>query len=359
MKKTLLRVAYMATMAVAIVVTANVFVACSDDDTTASADKTELNALITECETLAGEATTSKYPQGAIDAFNTVLEAAKTIAAKTDATQTEVDNVTVQLTEASEIFLAAAYGAIPASALLIGLTFDEESTTTLTAEGKGLVATLAAGPVEIFGNVTNKPSFVTGKKGKAIYFNNGSHLEIATYAAADFRGKTLSIAVWVNPDSTRAGNYIFSYNYWNSWKFQLQDQNKPFFTVHTVEDGWTDADNEMDQSAPNKTWTHLVATLNLNSPASLSFYVNGQLTKTWDETTKPGLAGASGVFDYANSLPLLIGASTTYAEANTWDWEWAKTPAAWDSFVGAIDELKVYNITLTEGQVSGLYDNEK
>ena len=55
---------------------------------------------------------------------------------------------------------------------------------------------------------------------------------------------------------------------------------------------------------------------------TLSFYVNGELTKTWDASGKPGLAGsqksaylpASG-----EKLPFLIGCATTYAEASTWD----------------------------------------
>jgi hypothetical protein len=194
--------------------------------------------------------------------------------------------------------------------------------------------------------------------GKAMYFNNGSHLEISDYAASDLMGSQLSIAVWVKPDSTRAGNYIMSYNYWNSWKFQLQDQNKPFFTIHTNADGWVDADNQADFSAPNNEWTHLVVTLNMSTKL-LTFYVNGVNTMEWTAETKPGLTG-TGPWQYKNTLPLMIAACTTYAEAKAeWDWSWAETPAGWDGFVGAMDELKVYNIALTDGQVAKLYNEEK
>jgi hypothetical protein len=56
----------------------------------------------------------------------------------------------------------------------------------------------------------------------------------------------------------------------------------------------------------------------------------------------------------------MIGACTTYAEANaTWtSWVWARTPANWDGFIGAMDELKVYNIALTDGQIAKLYKDE-
>ncbi|GHT13487.1 hypothetical protein AGMMS4956_09740 [Bacteroidia bacterium] len=358
MKKTnLLRNAFYGIMSVAIAATVT---SCGDDASTpTAADKAELNVSITECDGLATAATTVAYPQAAIDAFKAVLAAAKTVAADADASQTAVDNVKVQLDNAKDVFLASAYGAIPAAALLIGLSFDEGTATTteLTSAGKGLVATLETGPAEIFGAATNKPSFIAGKVGKAIYFNNGSHLEIATYSATDFQGSALSIAVWVKPDSTRAGNYIMSYNYWNSWKFQIQENNKPFFTVSTSAGG-VDADNQSDFSVQNGAWTHLVVSLNLTTH-TLAFYVNGVLSLEWDATGKENLSGTA-IESYDNSLPLMIGACTTYAEADAlWDWSWDRVPAAWDNFVGAMDELKVYNIALTEGQVSKLYADEQ
>jgi len=146
------------------------------------------------------------------------------------------------LKAAKVVFLSAAYGAIPPSALLIGMAFDETvDSNQFTTEGKGLIAKLSTDPSVIFGTATNLPSFKAGKKGNAIYFSNGSHLEICNYTAADYLGKYLAISVWIKPDSTRAGNYIISAEL---WKFNLQEHNKPFFIIHTNEDGWVDADNQ-------------------------------------------------------------------------------------------------------------------
>ena len=50
----------------------------------------------------------------------------------------------------------------------------------------------------------------------------------------------------------------------------------------------------------------------------------------------------------------MIGVATTFAEANTWDWAWDKVPASWDYFHGTLDELQVYNVALTAGQVAKL-----
>lgn len=354
MKKNQLKTLFLAGFIFTLIV--SVFSACKDDEKTEPADTAKLTALVDSCQTILNSATTTDYPQSAITTFGNVLTTAKTAAAKSGITQTEVDNLVVQLRAAKVTFLAAAYGAIPSSALLMGMTFDETvANSQFKTEGKGWTAVLKKGPSEIFGTATNLPSFVTGKVGKAIYFNNGSHLEVSDYASSDLLGKTLSIAVWVKPDKTRPGNYIISYNYWNTWKFQLQEQNKPFFTVHTAA-GFTDADNQSDFSAPNSAWTHLVVTMDLTN-GKLVFYVNGVSTMEWTKDTKPNFTGA--LASYANTLPLMIGACTTYAEAvSAWTWDWAKTPDNWDGLYGAMDELKIYNIALTDGQVAKLYKDE-
>lgn len=315
----------------------------------------QLNALITEADALANAATTADYPQSAIDTYKTTVQTVKTAAA-TLLTQVQVNNLIVQLSQATETFSAAEYDIIPASALLIGLSFDEGTGTQLTTEGKTLTALLTPGPSEIFGTDTHIPSFIDGISGKAMYFNRGSHLEINGYNAADFLINKMSVAVWVKPDSTRPGNYIVSYNYWNTWKFQIQEQNKPFYTVHTSA-GWTDADNQHDFSAPNGEWTHIAISMDLVAE-TLDMYVNGINTMHWTTVDKPNLSGTPA--PYATLLPILVGSCTTYAEAKAaWTWNWSETPDAWDHFVGAMDEFKIYNIALTDGQVSKLYNNEK
>ena len=326
-----------------------------DDDKIIEGDKTELNALIAQAQALVNSATTADYPQTAIDAFKSTLETVKTSTAK-PLTQIQINNLIEQLKQAQTTFTAAAYDAIPVSALLIGLNFNEGSGTQLTTEGKNLTAKLTAGPAEIFGIKTNLPSFIDGISGKAMYFNNGSHLEISDYSASDFLGSQLSIAAWVKPDSTRPGNYIISFNYWNSWKLQIEQNNKLFFTVSTTAGG-TDADNEAPFSVPNETWTHVAISMDLTA-GTLDLYINGANTFQWTTETKENLTGT--VKPYANLLPIMIGACTTYAEAKAeWGWAWAETPNGWDHFVGAMDELKVYNIALTDGQVSKLYKDEK
>ena len=111
-------------------------------------------------------------------------------------------------------------------------------------------------------------------------------------------------------------------------------------------------DNETVQSVPNDAWTHVALTMDLTA-GEISFYINGELTKTWTKENKSdALTGT--VQAYAGTLPLMIGVATTFAEANSWSWAWDKVPASWDYFHGTLDELQVYNVALTAGQVAKL-----
>ena len=361
MKKNFFKNACLACVSMLLLIAA--FSGCSSSSTPAVvADQTKLTALIDSCNTISAAATTTAYPQAAITAFQTTLASVKTAAAVKSITQAAVNNLVIQLRAAEVIFIAANYGSIPASAELFGLTFDEGAGTQLTTSGSNAwTAILTAGPSQLFGTNTGLPTFVTGHKGMAMHFTAGSHLEINNYIASDLMGSKMSIAVWVKTDSVRANNYILSYNDWYTWKFQTENNGKPFFTVNTTKGG-TDADNQVNNSVPNLTWTHLVVSLDLVAQ-KLDFYVNGVNTMEWTSVTKPNLQGTIVPYTAvsASKLPLLIGAAFTFAEANavwpaSWGWE---TIPNWGYFTGSLDELKVYNVALTDGQVSLLYNNEK
>lgn len=331
-----------------------IFGSCKDDEEEIiEGDKTELNALIAQAEALANAATTADYPQSAIDAFKSTLQTVKTTAAD-KLTQTQINNLVVQLTAAIETFKSQAYGFIDESLYLnAGWHFDEGSGTTATDYSASQhVATFFRGSTAVLGNDAQMPSWTDGVKGKAIHFNGGAHLEVPYNSA--FLPADITISVWVKPDELYEHNYIVSQNYWNGYKLQTQGGGKPFFTYKKVDGGIIDADNETDNSIKVGKWNHIVVSVN-KTTKELKFYVDGTLTKTWTETDK-GIGPLLQTLE--NPQPFIIGGVATDAElaANFMEWTTAENLGY---FKGAIDELKIYNIALTDGQVSKLYNDEK
>jgi hypothetical protein len=326
-----------------------------DDDDIVEGNKTELNALIAQADALAAGATSADYPQSAIDAFKATLQTVKTASAD-KLTQVQINNLITQLTEAMNTFNAQAYGFIDESLYLTaGWNFDEGTGTTATAfSNVKHVATFFRGNTVILGGEAMMPSWVDGIKGKAVYLNKGAHLEVP-YTTA-FLPANLTISVWVKPSEIYEHNYIVSQNYWTGYKLQTQGGGKPFFTYKKVDGGIVDADNELDASVKVNQWTHLVVSVN-GTTKELKFYVDGTLTKTWTESDK-GIGPLTQTLTNPDPQPFIIGGVATDAElaANFMEWTNADNLGY---FKGAIDELKIYNIALADGQVAKLYNDEK
>lgn len=334
-----------------------IFSACKSNDNTPAggADKTKLNALIDSCQKISDTISTKAFKQADIDNFKMALTTTKYAETNITLSQTAVNNLIVSLRAAKNTLLGLSFSGIPAAALTFALRFDEGAGTSLMTTGaKQWTAVLTAGPSQVFGTKTGLPTFVTGHKGMAMHFGLGSHLEITNYTAADLLKNKMTISVWVKPDSTRGSNYIISYNTYNTFKFQLQEQNKPFFTVHTTV-GYTDADDQKDLSAPNGSWTHLVVSTDLVA-GTMNFYVNGAPIMKWTNgttgnATKPNLSGT--LTAPTTAVPLLIGLETNTLGTPL------PTPSGFGYFIGALDDLEFYNVALNDGQVSGLYNSEK
>lgn len=342
-----------------------VFSSCSSDKKTdfIEGDTSALKVKITECYTTLNEASLLEYEQVSIDEFKKKIEVIDKVVTTEQVSEQEVINLTTHLNLALSRFLNSKMSEIPLEKLLASWNFDEdEGGIELQSEGtRGLVATMATGPAEIFKTEISLPQFVEDGKNKALYFKNGSHLEVRQYNPSDFLGKQLSIVVWLKPEVIKGGNYVVSLNYWENWKLQIQEQGKAFFTIHTNA-GYTDADNEADLSVRAGVWAHVVISLDLDA-SSLTMYVNGgEKVKEWTNVQKPYLTGAQASAyqsPLGELLPLMIGASTTYKQAKAaWGWDGWDKPTTWDHFEGLMDEIKFYDTALNIGQVKWLYNLE-
>ncbi len=332
------------------------FSSCNDEEKIVEGSKTNLNATIVEADALSVSATIADYPQAAITSYNATLTTVKAAAA-TPLTQVEIDNLNIQLKAAMVTLDSKAYGFIDDALYLnAGWHFDEGTGTTATAYSTVKhVGTFKAGNAVIMGANAKSPTWGNGVKGgKSIVLDGGAHLEVP-YTTA-FLPANITISVWVKPTVLRADNYIVSQNYWTGYKLQTQDGGKPFFTFKKVDGGIVDADNETDNSVKVNVWNHIVVSVNGTSK-ELKFYVNGTLTKTWTEANK-GIGPLVQTLAAPTAQPFIIGGVATDAELAANFMEWT-TSANLGYFVGSIDELKIYNIALADGQVSKLYMDEK
>lgn len=348
------------TMLLMLVVGSAIFLAsCAKDDKIVEGDKTTLTATIAVADALSASATTTSYPQAAIDSYKATLATVKAAAAGS-LTQVQIDNLDIQLKAAMATLNTQAYGFINESLYLnAGWHFDEGAGTTATAFSTVKhVGTFTKGNTVILGAAALSPTWVTGVKGgKAVYLDKGAHLEVP-YTTA-FLPANLTISVWIKPIELYEHNYIVSQNYWNGYKLQTQGGGKPFFTYKKVDGGIVDADNETDNSIKVNVWNHIVVSVNATSK-ELKFFVNGTLTKTWTVANK-SIGPLTQTLTAPSPQPFIIGCVATDAElarsgSGFMDWT---TAANFGYFRGAIDELKIYNIALADGQVSKLYMDEK
>ncbi|MFA5972166.1 MAG: LamG domain-containing protein [Lentimicrobiaceae bacterium] len=348
---------------VLLVSSAMILGSCKKDDKVVEGDKTELNALIVEADALSVAAVPADYPQAAINAYNSTLATIKTAAA-TKLTQTEIDNLVVQLTQAMATLESQAYGFIDESLYLVaGWHFDEGTGTTATSfSSAAQVATFTKGWTTLLGTDAVMPTWVSGiNGGKAIYLDKGAHLEVPY--SPSFLPANISISAWIKNDVQGwENNCIVSQNYWWGYKFQTQSVGKPLFTYRVNASVVHDFDDVDGIVAPG-VWSHVVVSLN-STAKTLDFYINGVKTHSYvaidgvDPLTQT-LSFVDGLNTYT-AQPFLIGSFATDAEIalhpDNFSWISAANVA---SFKGAIDELKIYNTALTEGQVGKLYNDEK
>lgn len=336
---------------------------CSKDDKVVEGDKTTLTATIVTADALSASATVADYPQTDITAYKATLASVKTAAAGS-LTQVQIDNLDIQLKAAMTLLNSKAYGFIDESLYLAaGWHFDEGTGTTATSYSTAKqVATFTKGWTVLLGASAALPTWVTGVKGgKAIYLNNGAHLEVPY--SPSFLPADISISAWIKNDvQDWENNCIVSQNYWWGYKFATQAQGKPLFTERISATSVQDYDAAAGIVAP-LVWTHVAVTLN-STTKILKFYINGVMVQSYSETDGVGpLTRTLAFVDVTTTYtpqPFLIGSFATDAEiaAKPDNFSWIST-ANVASFKGAIDELKVYNTVLVDGQVGKLYNDEK
>jgi hypothetical protein len=172
------------------------------------------------------------------------------------------------------------------------------------------------------GTIVNATWTTSGKYGGALSFNGTSALVTVNDAASLHLTSAVTLEAWVNPSSVPTGWQDVIYKPLDNYYLEAgsTNANKPGAGVLLTSSAEPLAYGTAQLTT--NTWTHLAMTYD---GTTVKMYVNGTLATS---TTQNGTITTS-----TNALQ--IGGDTTYGQY----------------FKGLIDEVRVYNIALTQAQI--------
>jgi len=154
----------------------------------------------------------------------------------------------------------------------------------------------------------------------------------------------MTISLWIKMEEQPNNDYIIAMDRWLGYKLNLNDANLFFFTVKSDQGGYDRDSNPVADTAG--VWTHVAVTF---GGGFMDFYKDGKLAKHWDNT--PGVAVA------VNNINLSIGSDLPTSVYTTTEGDYYVN---WGGYwKGEIDDIRFYNIALTETQINSIYLFEK
>jgi len=323
-----------------------------DDDPGVVVNKTVLADSIAAAEDLLAGATegtaAGNYQVGSKATLQTAIDAVQDIYDDPASTQANIDAAVVNLHNAMDTFRDALIVPVAEENLIANWMFDEGTGTTVSdATPNGLDGTFMVGFNTIPGSGP-LPEWTAdryGNENKALHFANGGHIEVP-YNSVLFPAE-ISISLWAKVDNIFADNYMLSQNWWEGYKLQYQSANKVFFTYKNADATYFDRDWSVNGQDTTE-WHHVVVTL---KEGEENFYADGQLVKSWTDVT-------GGLNPPANPVAFTIGQSFPNERPGIAP---ADDPAQWAAgyFKGSLDDIKIYDVALSDSQVQGIYDMEK
>ena len=316
-----------------------------------NSDKSKLSVKIDSLTAVYNAAVEGKqagdYSPGSKAVLLTALNLAKEV--KTGQfTQQQVNNATANLMRAATQFSVNLIQPISVANLVASWTF---SGNAKDVSGNGNDGTLKTGWVGPYGvaptDGATLPVLVADRYGvanSAYDFNNAAYIEVPYQAS--LRPASFTICAWIKPKEASNGNYIFSLDRWNGYKFQLQGGNLPFLTVMT-----STGDHDQDDGGASVQlgqWTQVVTSF---TNGTMKFYINGALVKTANITGDPTTLVSPPPIAIGNELPK---ASYNLADPNS-----SRAYYGGNFFIGSIDDLHLYNKVLSDTEVKSLYTMEQ
>lgn len=336
---------------IAVMLAAVIFIiqACKKSSSTAdfNSDKSKLTLQIDSATTLYDAAVEGKeagdYSIGSKATLKISIDLAKGVTTGSF-TQQQVNNALANLVRAENAFRTNLIQEISPENLVAYWKFSGDATD---ASGNGHNGTLKTNyigtSVATATDGGTLPALVADRYGtanSAYFFNNGAYIEIPYQDS--LYPNNFTISCWIKPQTASNGNYIFSIDRWNGFKFQLQGNNFPFLTVST-NSGIHDVDDNPGLVALN-TWSQVIVSF---TNGAINFYINGQLAKTVAITGS--LIPPKTIVNacIGNELPK---SAYNFTDTNNASYFWGAS-----YFIGAIDDVRLYNKVLSAAEVNSLY----
>ena len=248
------------------------------------------------------------YVHGSQAILQAAITAAQAVVANTATTQAQETAATAQLTAAIATYQAALVTPIAASNLMGQWTFDELTTAAVGTSvkdysGNSFNGTIKAGHAyfsttpglpwsgyTVTSNVPTQTADRYGNANKALHFTAGANVEIPYNTKLN--PQQITISLWAkadtlpgDPNKYWANNYMISMNRWNTYKFQIQDTPRAFFTAHVSGVNTPPVGNSSDSTiydrdmnagkiSPLNKWHHYVVSFGGGHEV---FYVDGFL----------------------------------------------------------------------------------
>jgi hypothetical protein len=339
---------------VAVVLVFGAVSSCKKNSSPASynTNKTSLNDAIDSLTTVYNSTVDGtkpgQYAPGARAALDSVIALATAVSSSNVYTQQEINNALNNLLAAGQQFATQLIQQV-SSANLMG--YWEFNGNAADSSGNGNNGVLQTGWVGTSATTAvdggTLPVLVADRFGRpnmAYYFNNGATVKVPYNSV--FNAQTFTILLWLKRDGTNANNYMFSFDRWNGYKFQLQSGNLPFLTVntstgdHDQDDGGTAIDSAL-------VWRHVAVSF---TPGTEKFYIQGKLVSTETVTGTPLPISSAINLAIGNEMPKENYNLTNSADPNYF--------YGGDYFMGALDEVRFYNTVLTDAEVLSIYTDE-
>jgi|GEM_PF-3460930 len=188
-------------------------------------------------------------------------------------------------------------------------------------------------------NMPTSTTRVAGKMGQALYFPGVENNRVRLFNTSTYAGMSaITVSAWVKFTSSKctglnSGNVASKSNYSSQREFRLRCQQTNFAWSLSV-DGTATVESFIPTSnIPVNEWVHLVGTWSGVSD-SQSLYLNGAL---FDSDAHVGDTLFSGTANFMIGGPSDNGGSFD------------------DDFLGAVDDVRIYNRALSATEVSQLY----